>query len=77
MYYDNILIDIKRGDTSELYQKYKITVNADGTVYDNTSKIIFNNLIEWCTLKQNRASITNDYRTADLQFLSRFNVEGN
>jgi arginyl-tRNA--protein-N-Asp/Glu arginylyltransferase len=43
----NLLKEIKTCEDFELYKKYKIQVNSDGTVYDTKSKKLYNNLIEW------------------------------
>lgn len=42
-----LLRDIKVCEPDELYKKYKICVNQDGTVYDRTKNILFENLLEW------------------------------
>lgn len=43
----NLLKEIKTCEDSELYKKYKIQVNNDGTVYDTKTKTLYNNLIHW------------------------------
>lgn len=43
----NFLKEIKTCEDSELYKKYKIRINSDGTVYDAKTKTLYNNLIQW------------------------------
>ncbi len=53
-----ILKDIKSQDATYLCKKYNIEVNTDGTVYDFSKKVLFNNLNEWYTIKKDRPHIT-------------------
>ena len=43
----NILSQIKSSSNHQLYTKYKIFVNVDGTVYDKFSNTNYQSLIDW------------------------------
>lgn len=46
----SILSQLKFFTDKQLYGRYKILVNSDGTVYDNKNKRIYQSLVEWANL---------------------------
>jgi len=43
----HILFEIKNFSEHQLFTKYKILVNADGSVYDKRNKHNFASLVDW------------------------------
>ena len=43
----SLLFEIKNYSSHQLFTKYKITVNDDGTVYDKKNGESFRSLMEW------------------------------
>lgn len=46
----SILLQIKNFTDKQLYTRYKILVNSDGTVYDKRNKCNYQSLVEWANL---------------------------
>ena len=43
----NILKDIKSFNSKQLFVKYRILLNDDGSVFDNVNKKLYTNLMDW------------------------------
>lgn len=52
----DFLQEIKNCDTATIRRKYNITLNDDGTVYDEKMKTLFQNCIEWINYTLDRYS---------------------
>lgn len=55
--YKNVISEIKNYTDHQLYVKYRIIVNTDGSVYDKVNSIWYKCLMDWACAP----SITNYY----------------
>lgn len=43
----DVLRDIKESSNTDLYKKYNIIINSDGTVYNKKTGHYYQNLVSW------------------------------